>query len=75
MIFKRGKVYENTNSVSFSFAPVFVIIPFFSSLQMDYFDKKVNYILRIKASKTCLLTYLLSKLVVQFWVVILLMLM
>ncbi len=84
VVFRRESVYDNVNSASFNFASVFVIISLFTLLLLSsnsiIFDRKTNYITRIKASRTWLPTYLLSKLAfywtisfVQFGIVLLLM--
>jgi ABC-type multidrug transport system permease subunit len=81
--FSRGQVYEGANAASFNFASIFVIISLFTLLLLGstglIFDKKSNYLLRIKAGKTFLPSYIASKLVfyftlslVQFFLVMLL---
>lgn len=84
VIFGKGEVYSGVNTSSFNFATIFCIVSLFTLLLLAstgiIFDKKTNYLLRIKATGTFLPTYLLSKVVfylaislAQFFLVMLLM--
>gem|GEM_PF-1809237 len=83
--FAKGTTYENVNSASFNFASIFCIVSIFSLLLLTstsiIFDKKTNYLLRIKATGTFIPTYTVSKIIfylilslAQFFLIMLLML-
>lgn len=84
VVFNKGVVYSGVNAASFNFASIFCIVSIFTLLLLAstsiIFDKKTNYLLRIKATKTFIPTYLLSKIIfyltisaAQFLLVMLLM--
>lgn len=84
VVFGKGEVYSGVNASSFNFATIFCIVSLFTLLLLAstgiIFDKKTNYLLRIKATGTFLPTYLLSKVIfylavslAQFFLVMLLM--
>ncbi|MFA5406623.1 MAG: ABC transporter permease [Candidatus Nanoarchaeia archaeon] len=68
--FSKAVVYEGVNAASFNFASIFIIISIFTLLLLAstgiIFDKKSNYIQRIKASRTLIPSYLASKIIFYF---------
>ncbi len=63
--FQQKQIYKNLNPHSFNFSITFCIISIFTMLLIGsisiIYDKKINYILRIKTTKTSIISYLISK--------------
>lgn len=70
--FNHWQTYEGINSTSFNFASIYAIISLFTLLLLAstgvIYDKKTDYLLRIKATRTFIPTYILSKLI--FYIVL-----
>lgn len=67
LLFNKEPTYPGVNASSFNFASIYAIISLFTLLLLAssgiIYDKKTDYLLRLKATKTFIPTYLLSKLI------------
>ncbi len=85
VVFHRELIYPDVSSVSFNFASIFAIISLFTLLLLAssgfIFDRKSNFIVRVKSSGVFISSYLFAKLffyfvisLIQFLLIVILML-